>query len=188
MPAQLRPWTVTRSERLLRDRWISLRADHCITAAGAEIAPYYVLNYPDWVHVVAIDADERLLMVEQYRHALGVMSLEVPGGGVDSEDADPLSAGRRELLEETGHGGGRWRVLTTLSPNPATHANRCHIVLAEGVQRFGSPRLEPGEELRLRRLAAPEAVRAVLAGEVIQAMHVAALAVALTELGRWSDR
>ena len=95
-------WRITRSETLLKDHWVHLRADHCVTPAGIEISPYYVLSYPDWVHVVAITEFGCLVLVRQYRHAAGEFSLELPGGAVDPEDTNLEQAARRELEEETG--------------------------------------------------------------------------------------
>ena len=76
-------WRVVRSEMLLKDRWVELRADDCVTSAGIKIGPYYVLSYPDWVHVVALTSASSLILVRQYRHAVGDCTLELPGGAVD---------------------------------------------------------------------------------------------------------
>src|SRR4051794_32365072 len=64
--AEPKPWTVKNSRDVIRDRWVKLRADDCVTAEGVEIAPYYVLEYPDWVHVVALDDEDHIILVEQY--------------------------------------------------------------------------------------------------------------------------
>jgi len=125
---------VTRSRHVYRDRWISVRADDCVTASGVEVKPFYVLEYPDWVHVVAVDRYDHILLVRQYRHGLGEVSLELPGGMMDRMDVDPVAAGMRELLEETGTGAKRlgWSpacrrtrprtttVFTSSSPPPST--------------------------------------------------------------------
>ena len=71
MTSRLQPWTVRSSRRVLHDRWISVRADDCVTAEGAEVSPFYVLEYPDWVNVVALDDENHVLLVRQYRHGLG---------------------------------------------------------------------------------------------------------------------
>ena len=69
--AQGGKWRVTGSRYVHKDRWIAVRADDCVTEDGVSVAPYYVLEYPDWVEIVALDADDNLLLVRQYRHGVG---------------------------------------------------------------------------------------------------------------------
>jgi 8-oxo-dGDP phosphatase len=184
--AGLKPWRITRSSRPLQDRWLTVRADDCVTVDGVEIAPYYVLEYPDWVQVVALDPDDNIILVEQYRHGLGLMSLALPGGAVDAGDADPVAAGARELREETGFSAREWLHVGSLSPNPANHNNLCHIVLARDVECCLAPADDPTERIRLVRMPIREAIRLALEGGMIQAIHVAALTLALHKAGKWN--
>src|SRR4051794_40784446 len=118
----LQPWTVLTSRHVHRDRWIAVRADECRSASGALIAPYYVLEYPDWVHVVALDHNDLLLLTRQYRQGDRSVSLELPCGTIDPSYSTPEAAARRELLEETGC-TGTFEPVGRFSPNPATHNN-----------------------------------------------------------------
>ena len=181
----LQPWTVTGSRHVLRDCWISVRADSCVTAEGVEIAPYYVLEYPDWVIVVAIDDQDRIIIVEQYRHGWGVMSLELPTGGVEPGDADLVASAARELAEETGYVSSDWQYLTALAPNPSNMANKCHFLLARAAARTVVPQDDPTERLHTVLRPVDDVVRMARAGEIVQSMHVAALALALSAIGRW---
>lgn len=178
-------WIVESSTHVFRDRWISVRADSCRTTEGAEIAPFYVLEYADWVQVVALDDQEHVVLVEQYRHGLGITSLELPTGGVELRDAGPMEAAQRELAEETGFTANNWQHISTLAPNPANQNNRCHVVLALGARLTGIPNDDPTERVRVLRVPVEEAVRFARSGLIVQALHVAALALALTEIGRW---
>jgi len=184
-PIPLEPWTVDASRHVLRDRWLSVRADDCRTNEGVSIAPFYVLEYPDWVQVVAIDTNDQIVLVQQYRHGLGVISLELPAGGFEPADVGPLQAAARELAEETGCVATSLRLIASLSPNPASHNNRVHVVLAEGVDYHQSPEQEPTERLNVFRKPVGEVVRLALAGEMVQAIHVASLALALSSINRW---
>ena len=134
MSDDLRPWRVTTSRQIVRDRWINLRADTCLTAAGSEISPYYVLSPADWTHVLAVDDAHCAVMVRQYRHGSGRLSLELPGGIIDATDATPGTAAVRELREETGYVCGPVVPAGTFSPNPATHANTVHIFIARNAR------------------------------------------------------
>lgn len=184
-PIHLPPWQVKSSIHLLRDRWLKVRADTCVTAEGVEIAPYYVLEYPDWVEVVALDAEDNIYLVQQYRHGLGVVALELPGGAVDANDASPVEAAARELREETGLSAADWDYVGSLAPNPATHTNLCHIVLARNVELSAKPADDPTERIRLIRMPIRQAIGLALEGKMIQVIHVAALTLALHKASKW---
>lgn len=175
-------WRVTASRYVHKDRWIALRADDCVTDEGAVVAPFYVLEYPDWVEVVALDADDNVLLIKQYRHGLGGISIELPAGGMEPTDADPLMAAERELLEETGCAG----VLTPVGdtrPNAGTHSNRTHIVLARQVTKVAEPKDDPTERIERLWVPAAEALRMALAGELTVGMQVASLLRGLAQAG-----
>jgi 8-oxo-dGTP pyrophosphatase MutT (NUDIX family) len=180
-----RRWRTTRSETLLKDRWINLRADHCVTPAGVEISPYYVWSYPDWVHVVAITEAGCLVLVRQYRHATGELCLELPGGAVDPADPSIEEAARRELGEETGFTARRWEMVSSLHANPATHTNRVHVLLALDAQWDRPQNLDPGESgLTVELLAIPVVLDGLTSGLLGNAIHVSLLLLALAAAGR----
>lgn len=175
-------WRVTASRHVHKDRWISLRADDCVTDDGVEIAPYYVLEYPDWVEVVALDADDNVLLIRQYRHALGGLTVELPAGGMEPGDTDPCLAGARELLEETGCAGAVSYV-GEARPNAGTHTNRVHTLLARDVVQVAEPKDDPAERIERFWVPAAEAMRMALAGELVVAMHVGSLLRGLVQAG-----
>lgn len=178
-------WRVTASRVLVEDRWIRLRAETCVTGSGAVLDPYYVLDYADWVHVVALTPDgDRLVMTRIYRHGAGEWGLELPGGIMDAGDADPLATARRELLEETGYTAAEFRPVVSLRPNPATHTNRVHTVLALGAAWRQPPAPEPGEDMTTELLPVAELLRGLPAGGMQQSTQVASLLLALAAAGR----
>jgi 8-oxo-dGTP pyrophosphatase MutT (NUDIX family) len=171
----------------VKDRWIDLRAETCVAPDGAVLDPYYVLAYPDWVHVVAITTDGgHLVMNRQYRHAAGEVHLELPGGVMDAADASPLETARRELREETGYDAAEFRAVVALRPNPATHTNRVHTVLALGAAPAGAPSPDPGEEIAVTLMPIPALLAGLRGGAVQQSMHVASILLALAASGRIS--
>ncbi len=171
---------------MLRDRWLSVRADDCVTAEGAEVSPYYVLEYPDWVNIVALDENDHVLLVRQYRHGLGRISLELPCGGVEPGKS-PIDAARRELLEETGYGNARSMTLVaSVSPNAANHSNLDHTVLAGQVSAVGKPVYDATEILELERVPYREALNLALGGAIMQATHIASLMLGLSAAGKIS--
>src|ERR1700760_4268656 len=114
----VRPWKITESRYVVRDRWMKLRADRCETADGKVVEPYYVQEPEDWIAVVAFDDQDRILLNKQYRHGAGLVIPGLPSGVVDQGE-DRAGAASRELLEETGCIAEKWVALPVLSPNPA---------------------------------------------------------------------
>ncbi|WP_412064746.1 NUDIX hydrolase [Rhizobium sp. SYY.PMSO] len=185
--ADLPAWQTKGSRHLVHDRWLKVRADSCVTAEGMEIAPYYVLEYPDWVEIIALDDEDHIYLIQQYRHGLGVVVLELPGGGVDASDASPIEAAARELREETGLKAVKWEYVGKLAPNPATHTNFVHIVIARNVEFATEPADDPTERIRLIRMPVRQAIELALEGKMLQAIHVAALTLALHKAGKWDQ-
>jgi 8-oxo-dGTP pyrophosphatase MutT (NUDIX family) len=179
----LKPWHVLASRYLLRDRWLTVRADDCVTESGVTVAPYYVLEYPDWAHVAAFDAEGRLLIVRQYRHALGRVCVELPGGIVDPGEA-PLVAVQRELAEETGYRADRWEALGAFSPNPATHTNTLYGFLAQDVIHNSLPSLDSTETLMHEFISVESLMKMIATGEFAQGLQVGTVLLALQRLGR----
>ena len=178
-------WTVTASRIIHKDRWITLRADNCVSDEGVEFAPWYVIEQPDWVQVVAITDANEVVLIEQYRHGRAMISLELPTGVLDHPGEAPLAAGQRELAEETGYTAHEWRLLASIPVNPSNHNNLTHIVLATGAALTGVPADDPRERVRAHLRPASEVVALARSGGITQAMHVTGLALALAELGLW---
>jgi 8-oxo-dGDP phosphatase len=152
-----------------------LRQDHLRLPGGGEIPEYYVSEYPPWANVVAVTALDELVMVRQYRPGIADVHFELPAGVVDAADADPESAARRELLEETGYGGGTWSQLASLSANPALQTNLTFTFLAEGVTPLAQALPEATEDLRVHLVPLDEALRIIDDGDMVQALHAAPL-------------
>lgn len=180
------PWTLLeRSYIFQRPPWLTLRQDHLRLPSGREIPEYWISEFPPWVNVVAVTATDHVVLVRQYRPGLGEIYFEIPAGVVDETDANPEAAARRELLEETGYGGGRWSSLLTLSANPALQNNLTYSFLAEGVEPVAAPAHEATEDLRVHVVALGDLPRLLDTGEVVQALHAAPL---LRYLLRRADR
>lgn len=135
----------------------------------------FVIDAADWVNVVALTPDERVVLVRQFRHGIAEATCEIPGGMVDPEDSDPLAAARRELLEETGHASETWETLGVVTPNPAIQSNRCHTFLARDARRVQDPRPSPGEDLSVELVTLDELHRRVGDGRIHHALVVAAV-------------
>ena len=139
-------WKVVESSYFLRKKHLIVRKDHVITQSGIELPDWYVLEYPDWVNVIAITEEGLLVMERQYRHGLGIVEYEICAGMID-EGETPLHAAQRELLEETGYGEGEWELYNISSPNPSSMNNRNYTFLAKGVKKISEQSLDETESI-----------------------------------------
>jgi 8-oxo-dGTP pyrophosphatase MutT (NUDIX family) len=176
------PWKTLSSRYVLRDRWMTLRADRCETATGVVIDPYYVQEPEDWVQVVAFDPEDRILVIRQYRHAAGLICAELPSGGIEQGEI-PAHAAARELLEETGCAAQTLRALPVMSPNPARYSNRMHTFIATGTRQVQQQQLDATEEIEFEFLTLPQVLSLIDAGSFLQAMNVGSLFLALRSRG-----
>ena len=174
MNQTIKEWKVLESEYLVRRPWLTARRDRLELPDGRIIPEYYVLEYPDWVNVIAITKDGQFVMERQYRHAARKISLELPCG-VMEEGETPLEAAQRELLEETGFGGGQWKKLMELSPNPSAMSNTTHCFLAIGVEKIAEQHLDETEELSVLFMTKGEVKRMLNENQICQALMVAPL-------------
>ncbi len=170
-----RNWKVISSRYLSREPWFTVRSECVELPNGNRIPNYYVLDYPEWINVIAVTKEGKIVMVQQYRHGIGRVFYELPAGVCETSDATPMETARRELLEETGYGNGKWREFMTLSANPATHSNLTHIFLAEGVELLGSQQLDEGEALTVHLFDQEELFAMLQRGEILQSLMAAPL-------------
>ncbi len=154
-------WKRIRSERGPELPLFRVRLDLMCSPATQKQQECLVLESPDWVNVVAVTPEKRVVMVEQYRFGSGEIGVEPPAGIVDASESR-LDAAKRELLEETGYATEEWHYLGAVQPNPAFHDNLCHHWLAKNVELAQPPSPDSGEVIRVR-LMTPEALRTEVA-------------------------
>ncbi len=133
-----------------------------------------VLEAPDWINVVATTEDGDVVMVEQYRFGIEDLTLE-PVGGIADEGEKPIDAAKRELLEETGYGGGNWQSLGVVQANPAIHNNLCHLWRADGVRLLQKQALDPGEAIRVHLMSVEQIKGAIADGRFLHPLGLAAM-------------
>ena len=179
-------WSLIKSEYLFKDLWFTVRKDTCKRPDGVVVDPYYVYEFPNWVTAVAITESGDFIFEKQYRHALGLTMMEIPGGCVDEDDDTLEDAVARELREETGYVFDSYEYIGKTSANPSTNNNWMHFFLAKGGRKISGQSLDSNEEIEVHLLNLNE-VKALLRNkEILQSMHVTALFYALEKLGELS--
>ena len=175
-------WKILKSEYLFSDLWFKVRKDKCETPGGKTIDPYYVYEFPTWVTAVPVTDDGRIIMVKQYRHALGKTCIEIPGGCVDDTDKNFEEAIARELKEETGYTFSSFEYLGPTSANPSTNNNLMHMFLARGGKLTSKQELDGNEEIEVELFSVDEVKQLLRDKKIVQSMHVTCIMYALEKL------
>jgi ADP-ribose pyrophosphatase len=179
-------WKTVSSEYLFNDLWFKVRKDICEAPSGKIINPYYIYEFPEWATAFALTEDDKVIMVKQYRHPVGEVIIELPGGCVDDADKDYQAAIARELLEETGYTFASFESLGKISANPSTNTNWMHMFLAKGGKKVAEQKLDHNEEIIVELHSIDEVKHLVRQNKIVQAMHVTTILYALDRLGELS--
>lgn len=170
-----RPWKLLDSEDGPDLVIAKARFDRLENPRTGQALRRLVLEARDWVNVVALTPERRLVVVHQYRFGSARVTTEIPGGVVDPGE-EPAATARRELREETGYTAERWTHLATIDPNPAFLANRCHQFLAEDARLTDEIELDPGEDITVETLDLDDVRARVDSGEISHSLVLSALA------------
>ncbi len=128
-------WPVQSSQDLHRDGWIvALRADQ-VTRPGVPEEPFrrLTLEHPGAVVVLALDEQDRVFCLRQYRHPAQMSFVELPAGLRDADGEPPVETARRELVEEAELSAAHWRELLVTFPSAGITSEEHHIFLATGL-------------------------------------------------------
>ena len=169
-------FAVVGSETVYSGRVLALRRD-LVMMPGGRTAIREAIEHPGAVAVLPLADDESVIMIDQYRHAVGRRLRELPAGLLDTAGEEPLTTARRELTEETGYTARNWAVLVDVVPSPGFSDESVRVFLARDLAEVGRPTGADDEEadLKVIRLPLVEAVRQVLAGEILNAATAAGL-------------
>ena len=178
-------WKTLSSEYLFKETWFTVRKDVCEKPDGNIVDPYYVFEFPEWATAFPITEEGKIIMVRQYRHALGDVCIELPGGCVDPKDLSHEDGIRRELLEETGYVFKEAHYLGKISANPSTNNNLMHMFLARGGKKVAEQALDGNEEIEVELMSVKEVKKLLKENKVMQAMHVTCLLYAFDKLGEF---
>lgn len=178
--ADLTETTLERKE-VFQGRIFSVHVDRVRLPDGSA-STREVVEHGGGVAVLALDEDNNVLVVTQYRYVFGRPLLELPAGKLDRPGEDPAAAGLRELKEETGAVPDELISLGHILPSPGCYTETLYLYLARGLH-MERQELDPGEFLRVERIPFAEMVRRCLSGEIEDAKTVVAILKAKIQLG-----
>lgn len=167
-------WKILKSDYLIRNQWLTVRQDHVKLPTGVEMDDFYVMEYPDWVTVIAITDEGKYVMERQYRHGIQRTCYELCGGIVEKGE-DFMEAAKREFKEETGYEGGVWDYYTVSAPNPAAMTNMCYTFIAKGVHKVSAQMLEKTEDIDICEMSEEELLDKMKCGLILQGDMLAPL-------------
>ena len=171
----IKPWKKTGSKPVGDFRIFKIRSDTSVNPRTGKEHDFYVLDSVNWVNVIALTPDRKLVMIYQYRHGSGTVELEIPGGMMDPHETDPVVAAIRELREETGYEGENARVLGKIHSNPAILSNTTYTVLIENCHLKHGVEFDHGEDLATLLVPVAEIPKLVADEKIGHSLVVVAL-------------
>ena len=132
-------YEVLDSQRLFTGRVISLRTDEVRMSDGS-VSTREIVEHPGAVAIVALDDDDNVVLVRQYRHPVGEYVVELPAGLLDVDGESALAAAQRELFEEAALTASDWDLLVDLLPSPGMSDEAIRVFLARGLRRCAARR------------------------------------------------
>jgi ADP-ribose pyrophosphatase len=171
--SEVRKWPRIDSRQLGDYRVFQLRQDTRISPRTGRQHKFFVLETGDWINVVPVTPDNKIVLIRQFRHGIAEVTLEIPGGMVD-EGEEPGTSARRELLEETGYQAEEMIHIGTVTPNPAILSNRCHTFLARNARHVSEQALEGSEDIQVELVGAAEIPGLISSGQISHALVIAA--------------
>jgi len=175
-------WKTLSSKYVHTGAWATLRVDTCELPDGRINPAYYVLEYPNWSNAVAFTEEGEILLVRQYRHAAEIISLELPGGVIETGEK-PEDAIKRELLEETGYQFDEVEQIAIVYANPATGNNHTYCYIAKNGKKVQELDLDEHEDIIVEEYTVAEVKQLLADNKIAQALHCTNLFYALMKLG-----
>jgi 8-oxo-dGTP pyrophosphatase MutT (NUDIX family) len=169
----VRPWEVTSTGEEEDFHIFTVQRQVAVSPRTHLPHDFVVVHANDWVNVVAITPDDQVVLVEQYRHGISQVSLEIPGGIIETGEK-PLDAGVRELREESGFAGDDVGLLGQAHPNPAYQSNAVYSVLVRNARRVGDLQQDGGEDIAVRLVPLTQIPDLIRNGQITHALVIVA--------------
>jgi len=167
----VKPWRRVQTTRLQDCRVFDVDRVSFVPPDGEEPRDFFVVESPDWINIIPLTDDRRVVLVRQYRFGIEDFTLEIPGGMCDG-DEPPIEAARREMREESGYDAREVIPLGWVHPNPAVQTNRCHTFLARGAYLAGPADPDPDEAFEVITVELDEIPDLIAHGKITHALVI----------------
>ncbi len=164
------PFKTLSQKYLNKHVYFTARKDIYETDTGKIVDPYFVVEMPDCVVAMAITTEGEIIFIEQYRHPIGQLSVELPGGFIDDNEQKEKAVAR-ELLEETGYSFNEIVYLGKTYSNPGVLTNATYLFLAKGGIKTTQQSLDDNEEIKILLKSVDEVKQMIDRNEIKQSMH-----------------
>lgn len=165
-------WKTLNSKTVADYKIFSIREDINESPRTGLSAPFYIIQSLDWINIIPLTPDKKVIFVRQFRHGSQEITMEVPGGIVETTDRDPMFTARREMIEETGYDSDNIINLGAIRPNPAILNNRGHVFVAFDVYRKRDQLLDDMEDLQIVQMDLENVYKMIATGEITHALTI----------------
>lgn len=176
-------WKVLSSEILAQFGYFKLRKDKCEMPDGRIMPGYYTMEFTDWVNIIPVTEDKKIVLIKQYRHSVNETIIEIPGGSMSPKKMEtPEVAAVRELTEETGYTSTQVEYVGFHYPNPALLNNKMHTFIAWDSKKTQNQNLDPYEDIEVFEVTKSELLEKIHSGEISHSIILASLLKVLDRL------
>jgi ADP-ribose pyrophosphatase len=173
MTKKIDTWKINRSETVADCKIFNVRRDYSIRDSDGVESPFYCIENPDWVNVIPITKTGEIVLIEQYRHGIEEITLEIPGGMVDDGENAELAA-TRELVEETGYVPRETVLIGKSRPNPAIQNNWVYHYLAIDCEKHHEPEFDATESVFTQLVPINDVHNLLKDGKITHSLVIAA--------------
>lgn len=182
--SKIKPWKTLESEELAKYGYFRMRKDKCELPDGRVMPGYYTIEFADWVNVIPVTKDKKIVLIKQYRHSVEEITIEIPGGSTHPKEKEPVEkAARREMEEETGYTSSKLELVGVQYPNPALLSNKMHTFIAWDVVKTKEQELDPYEDIETFEVTLPELRKLIETGKITHSIILGSFLLAQKKLG-----
>ena len=159
-------WKQLKSEKLIDNRWLTVRKDQVELPNGLIIDDFYSVTISDAAAIVAIDESGNIILKKEFKYATGEELIEIPAGMFEPNETDGLLVAKRELLEETGYTSDEWTYLGATVESSSKLTNHMHIYMATGCRKVADQNLDSTEDIEVMVVPMNKAVEMIMSNEI----------------------